>query len=83
MKAPTCRAILTTHGGSATGGRPGQRCCETATEPASLPQLCWVHARALAFRDRPRPLELVAVTIRERAELEAWKAAQAAKVAGK
>ncbi len=81
MKPPTCRAILITNCGSPNGAKAGQRCPEVAVEPAELPQLCWVHARALANRERTVPLEIVAMTLADRAELERWQAWQAAKAA--
>jgi hypothetical protein len=56
-----------THGG--TGAGPGNRCTERATEPNGAPQLCWVHARALANRNRLVPLQLVPMTLAERGEL--------------
>ncbi|HXI60680.1 MAG TPA: hypothetical protein VNO55_31680 [Polyangia bacterium] len=83
MKEPTCRAILTTHGGSSAAPRPGQRCPEVAIEPEGLPQLCWVHAKAMTNPDRAKPLELVAMSLRERERLEQWQAARLAKAAGK
>ena len=83
MKPPTCRAILMTHGGCPNSARPGQRCSERAEEPAELPQLCWVHARALANRNRAVPLELVALTLADREEIEKWKAEQERKAAYK
>lgn len=83
MKAPTCRAILLTHGGGPNTFKPGQRCSELAIEPEDLPQLCWVHARALANRERTQPLELVALTLHDRDELERWQLEQAKKAAHK
>ncbi len=78
MKPPTCRAVLSTHCGGGESRR-GQRCTELAVEPEGLPQLCWVHARALANRNRARPLELVAMSLREQEAVQEWKAAQLAK----
>ncbi len=69
MKPRKCRALLTCDGGSRPARWRGSRCREAATEPQGGPQLCWVHARALANRNRLVPLQLAPMTLAERGEL--------------
>ncbi len=66
MRRAICRAICCVqNGGGDKAPKMGERCNQLASHPLDAPQLCWTHSKALANRNRRKPLQLVPLTLAE------------------